>query len=153
MNNTINLVAVTFDKTFLEHSWVWLQDEEIRDLTMTPNFSKEQQINWFNSLKQRYDYLIWGIQFQGNPVGAFGIKNIRSNSGEYWGYIGNKSYWGKGIGKWMINTSIEYASKNDIECLYLRTNYQNTRAINLYLKTGFIISSIEDSVLWMKRYV
>ena len=44
----IKLVDYTLD--YLELSWKWLNDPEIKVLTNTPDFSLDQQLKWFNSL-------------------------------------------------------------------------------------------------------
>ena len=155
MSLTEKILAVPYTKEFLTYSWSWLQDEEMRNLTMTPIFSKDDQITWFNRLGDRDDYLIWGIQFEGKPVGAFGIKNIQAGAGEYWGYIGDKNYWGIGIGKWMIGKAIEYANDNNFQHLYLKVHPQNIRAIQLYLKSDFVILDSQDNtsnLIWMEYH-
>ena len=48
------------------------------------------------------DYLIWGYMYNNIPIGVCGLKNINDSSGEYFGYIGNKTMWGQGLGKLMM---------------------------------------------------
>src|SRR5215216_5040855 len=74
--------AVPFDERFLERSSRWLRDEEIRHLTLTPSFTRDQQLAWYASLAERSDYLIWGIEYGGEPVGAFGLKGLDGMSGD-----------------------------------------------------------------------
>ena len=86
---------VLYDHTFCELSWQWLNDPEIKRLTLTPDFSREQQITWFNTLNIRTDYKIWGINYSNIHIGAIGIKHIdlKEKKAEYFGYIGNKQLW------------------------------------------------------------
>lgn len=142
--------SVTYDDCYLEESWKWFQDEELRRLTMTPAFSKQEQMEWFSSLSLKEDYLIFGIEFDGQPVGAFGIKNITEDSGEYWGYIGAKRFWGRGIGKWMVYQTIEYAKNLGLRRLWLKVLDENTRAINLYLGCGFEFRESKDEATQME---
>ncbi|EPJ8277656.1 GNAT family N-acetyltransferase, partial [Citrobacter freundii] len=93
------LKLVKYDESFLVLSWLWLKDPEISALTMTPEFTKEEQLIFFRSLEKRKDYFIRGITYQNEKIGAVGIKNINQDKGEYWGYIGEKKYWGQGLGK------------------------------------------------------
>src|SRR4051812_22960955 len=145
--------AVPYDERFLEASWCWLQDEEIQRLTMTPAFDRDQQRSWFARLQGRTDYLIWGIELDGDPVGAFGIKSIRDDTGEYWGYIGEKGCWGRGIGKWMVDTAVARARELKLNRLTLRVSRENTRAIRLYLSQGFASHNQDGQVIWMERVV
>lgn len=148
-----DVVATDYDERFLEMSWNWLHDEEIRYLTMSPSLTREQQRAWFTELNERSDYLIWGIEMAGQPIGAFGIKKFDGQIGEYWGYIGEKSYWGKGIGNWMVAQAIERGRSLGATRLYLKVLQTNSRALQLYIKSGFTVQSTEDKVLWMEREI
>jgi RimJ/RimL family protein N-acetyltransferase len=95
-------VQVRYDERLLERSWAWLQDPEIKRLTDTPDFTRAAQRSWFESLAGRTDYFVWGIEVDGAPIGAFGIKHVTQDDAEYWGYLGERSHWGRGIGQWML---------------------------------------------------
>lgn len=130
---------IEYDKKFLKLSWEWLNNLDIKMLTNTPDFSKEQQNEWFLSLGSKKDYYLRGILFDGRRIGVVGLKNITSTKGEYWGYIGDKEYWGKGVGKRMINYIIEVAKETNLKIIYLKVLKSNDRAISLYSKMGFEI--------------
>lgn len=140
---------VKYDKGFLNKSWVWLNDPLINQLTMTGNFTKEDQIIWYDSLHERKDYLIWGILCDRKPVGACGLKNIKKTEGEYWGYIGEKSYWGKGIGKTIMNMIVDKARELKLKKIYLKVLLENYRAINLYRKFNFVTTDNQKDVAIM----
>lgn len=131
------LAVVPFDETFLSASAGWLQDNELAALIMTGPFDARAQAEWYASLPRRLDYKIWGVKFKGQPIGAFGLKNISANRAEYFGYIGEKSFWGRGIGKWILDEAVAKARALSIECLTLRVAHQNGRARSLYLRFGF----------------
>lgn len=46
---------VEYSIEFLELSWEWLNDSEIKSLTMTPDFTREEQIVFFRKLPFRQD--------------------------------------------------------------------------------------------------
>lgn len=48
-----------------------------------------------------------------------------------------KPYRGKGLGKLLLNSAIEFAKKNDCLRLTLLTDFNNDRAINFYKRLGF----------------
>ncbi|MFZ2726473.1 MAG: GNAT family N-acetyltransferase [Methylococcaceae bacterium] len=145
------LELVDYDIEFLKLSWKWLNDEEIKQLTMTPNFTKEQQVEFFNSLARRKDYLIYGISFNNNKIGACGLKNIDNEQAEYWGYIGEKEYWGQGIGKRILEIMIKKTLDMQLKYIFLKVKFDNTRAINLYKKTGFVIKEDIGDYLVMSK--
>src|SRR6476620_3581377 len=109
-----------YNQQFLEKSWIWLRDPEIKALTLTPDFTREEQLAFYHSLPERKNYWIRGILEDGVPVGAMGLKHISSTTAEYWGYIGEKAYWGKGIGSFMIAAAVEKAKQLGLTAIYLQ---------------------------------
>jgi len=130
---------VDYKEDFLEKSWLWLNDAEIKYLTNTPNFSKEEQKKWYESLKSRKDYIIYGITFNNKLIGACGLKNITHIDAEYWGYIGEKKYWGMGFGIAILDEMIHKAKGLRLVKLWLKVIKDNERAIGLYKKKNFAI--------------
>ena len=133
------LKFVEYNKEFLEKSWDWLNDTEIKKMIMSSDVTKTEQLKWYEKLAERKDYYIWGIKFNSEAIGAVGIKNIDFNSrkGEYFGYIGEKEYWGRGIGSEMLDYIISFAIQQGLKEIYLRVSNDNKRAIRLYEKKGF----------------
>lgn len=142
------MITITkYDKVFFENSKKWLSDLEIKKLTLTPDIDDASREKWFCSLKNKDDYLIWGLKYDDAPIGALGIKNIDWNRGigEYWGYIGEKTYIGKGYGKEMICFVTSKALKLKLKKLYLKVADYNVRALNCYKKSGFVeVDRIDD---------
>ena len=149
--NRKELELVPYDRLFLEKSWEWLNDPEVKYLTDTSDFTKENQEKWYLSLKKKEDYLVWGVMLNKVPIGVFGIKNIKEQVGEYWGYIGNKNYWGKGLGKEVMRLLIERAKSVGLTGLYLKVIPTNLRAIKLYEKVGFVMESSSTGIVYMKK--
>lgn len=144
---------VTFNEHFLEASWGWLQDEELCKLIHATPVTKQQQQNWFAQLSAKTDYYIWGVAYNSKPVGVSGIKHIHGSSGEYWGYIGEKSYWGKGIGKEMLQLAEQKAKALTLQQLTLNVLAENIRAVKLYQNAGFVVVSDDDSFLLMQKQI
>ena len=139
-----------FDERFLKRSWEWLQDPEIKRLTMTPDFTRDQQRSWFNRLPETKDYMIWGLLCGDAPIGAAGLKHITAKDAEYWGYIGEREYWGTGLGGEMMQFAIEKAGALGLRGLYLTVHKDNVRAVALYAKAGFRIVGESAGVLKME---
>lgn len=136
------VTLVPFDIACLEKSWRWLSDPEIRELTMTPAFTREEQRRFFASLPARDDYFIWGVSLDKiGLIGAAGLKNHRGSLAEYWGYIGEREYWGKGIGRHMIAAVEEKARTLGFSELDLKVSTANKRATALYHKAGFVVDT------------
>lgn len=144
---------VPYTKEFLNLSWNWLNDPEIKALTNTPDFSKEIQHQWFKSLKSQANYKVWGIQYNDLKIGVVGLKHIEDLKAEYFGYIGEKSFWNSGTGRYMLEYASAYAKTNNIQELWLRVVKSNLRAIKAYEKFGFRIFHQTDNEYLMQLSV
>lgn len=138
-----------YDERFLERSSEWLRDPELRFLTDTPVFTPETQRKWFEGLQDRSDYVVWGIQAGEEPIGAFGLKHMTAEEAEYWGYIGDRAFWGRGIGQWMLQQSADEARARGLSRLVLRVIPENVRARRAYERFGFESVSEGASVVVM----
>ena len=135
---------VEFDNNFLELSWTWLNDPETRFLTNTKDISKVKQLEWFNSLPNRKDYLIWGITADKIPIGAAGLKRIINDTAVVFWYIGDKKFWGKRIGNTIANKITEISRGLGLKVLLGEPLFENFRSINLLFKEGYKIVSVEN---------
>jgi len=151
----LNLKLDIFDEEVLQLSFDWLNDTEVKFLTKTPDLSREGQQNWFRSLPNRNDYLVKCVKANNTAVGVVGLKKIDFNvcEAEYFGYIGDKAYWGKGIGKWMLAKAINLAQNKQLAKVYLNVIAENYVAINLYFKMGFKIISYTPNSYLMEKYL
>lgn len=142
-----------FDIVFLNLSQGWLNDPEIKSMTNCSDFSEEQQRAWFESLERRKDYLIWGVTVDGKPIGVCGLKNISVSDCEYWGYIGDKAFWGRGIGNEILIQIEAKAMILKVSSIWLKVNDNNERAISLYKKHGFHIEQKTAGMLNMRKFL
>jgi len=145
---------VTYTEEILEKSWVWLNDPEIKYLTNTPDFTREGQRKWFDNLPNNPNYWVKGIEYEGRVIGVVGLKFIdkEQKKAEYFGYIGEKEFWGRGLSKLLFDLVFEVAKeKFKLENLYLNVISQNVRAIKAYEKAGFRIDEITDKNVVMTK--
>lgn len=134
------LRLVDFNEEHLEITFNWLSDPEIKRLTDAPDFTREEQLKWFASLNTRNDYIIYIVEFEETPIGAVGIKNIKDKEGEYWTYIGEKEFWGKGLGKQIYLLGEKIAVERGLEkMIIIIANKTNERSIKLHEKLGYKI--------------
>lgn len=139
MNRT-GLELTEYTEEFLEKSWLWLNDPEIKKLTNTPDFTRKSQRKWFEGLKSNLNYWVKGILYKEKPIGAAGLKNIdfEKKTAEYFGYIGEKEFWGKGLSKQLLPLIFEYSKNNlKLDSVYLNVIIENQRAIKAYQNAGF----------------
>ena len=142
-----------FDRKMLDCTYQWLNDVEVLTLIGAQPVERNAQLAWFDTLNQRSDFIIHGIYYDNVPIGVFGLKNIANETAEYWGYIGKKEYWGKGIGKWIIESALSICHGLNIKRIYLKVLSNNTRAINLYTKYDFIEVSRDVEFIHMVKFI
>lgn len=149
-----NIKFCDFDESFLDLSYWWLKDEEINYLTNAGKQTKEDQLKWYESIKGRRDYLIWGVLCENNPIGVCGIKNIKEKTGEYFGYIGEKQLWGRGLGKLMMKEIENWVKEQtNINVITLKVLKDNLIAISLYSRMGYILISEDERFLLMNKKI
>lgn len=142
---------VPYDEKFLKLSWFWLNDPEVKVLSNTPDFSIEEQQMWFNNLKTNKQYRIWGIEAESKPIGAAGLKRItKTNACIFW-YIGDKNFWGKGIGTFIASEITDKAKELELDYLYGEPLVENFRSINLLFKEGYKITNYEIGFYTVKK--
>ena len=149
----MNVIFEEYDQEYLDKSWEWLNDPEIKKLTLTPDFTRESQAAFFELLPNKADYKVWGVNIHGTKAGVVGLKGISENDAEYFGYIGEKRFWGKGVGGEIIEFAIDKAKGLSLHSLFLRVWDENFRAIRLYERYGFERSDVENHIIWMRRYI
>ena len=142
---------VVFDETFLYYTYKWVSDSEIQFLIQSPPISIKNQQIWYQNLKNRVDYKIWGIIVNNTPIGACGLKSITNQDAEYWGYIGEKGYWGKGYGSEILLAMEKEARILNLKSIWLKVIDENIRAINLYTKSNFIIEKESNNIKIMRK--
>ena len=145
-----------YDRAYLEKSWEWLRDPEIKALTMAGDFTREEQLAFFDELPSRPDYKIWGVESpEGVPIGAAGIKNIVESAGEFWCYIGERAWWGRGIGGRILTLCEEQARALGIERLIMIAAASNARSVKAFEKTGFILDDVTpgDGLVQLSKIV
>ncbi len=138
MNITIRPLTLADKNLF----YAWWNDLEIRALTaQVTEILTNKEIDEMiaeNLVDQNNAEFI--IEVDCKPIGHIRIKE--NNRKRYFMIdtaIGEKDYWGKGIGTIALNLAVEWFTKNhpDEEALELEVNTDNPRAIRCYEKVGF----------------
>jgi diamine N-acetyltransferase len=107
----------------------WLQD----------NLSKPDQIRFAICLKELDTY-----------IGNIQLLDIHLQRAELHLFIGNKLFWGKGIGYQATILILRYAFfYRELESLYLRVHPANIPALAIYEKAGFEITGEKDGLVAM----
>lgn len=143
---------VKFDENYLQLSWKWLQDAELRSLIGAPETTKKEQLEWYKSLNNKKDYIIVGIETT-KPIGVAGLKNINAKEAEYFGYIGDKENRGKGLGRKILDEIFVIATELRLSVIQLRVLEFNVHALKLYEKYGFTRTHQEHGYIFMMKKI
>ena len=90
----------------------WFEDLEVtRFLKMRHPLSLEAEKEWLEKVAKDPDHIQWVIEFGGAPVGTTGIVRIdwKNGFGTTGTVIGDKSVWGKGLAREMMQLRAAYA--------------------------------------------
>lgn len=130
-------------------SFRWRNDPEVwkytgsrPDRIITP----EIELNWIEQVLQNTSRRTFAICIAESDqyIGNVQITNICDTTGEFHIFIGDKSFWGKGIGTIAAEKILEIAKKElHLSKLNLQVNLKNTAAHKIYLKIGF--TAIDDA--------
>ena len=126
--------------------WQWFNDKEV---TLHMNKGSEQntpekQLEFFRKMQASDKDFILGIfdNISGKHIGTTGIHNIHLEGGKRVGsfgiIIGEKKFWGKGIGteSWML--MVRYAFEIlGLQALETKIFADNTASLKIAQKTGF----------------
>ena len=125
-----------------EISWKWRNDEEVWKYTGSrPNISVTPEIEreWFNKVLNQTSSRRFAITVDDKYVGNIQLTNITSENAEYHIFIGEKDYWGKGIGLSATQQIIRFAKYVlKLKQIYLYVKKENENAVKLYQRCGFV---------------
>lgn len=98
----------------------------------------EDELNWIRKVSADPKSKRFAILAEGVYVGNIYLTDIDKYKGEYHVFIGERSYWGKGIAKQASKQIIDYA-RNELKLkkVELGVSEENVGAIKLYESLGF----------------
>ena len=124
-------------------SFRWRNDPEVWKYTSNkPNklITKEIEKNWLEKKLAEKNSSSFAIIVDNQYIGNIQITDIiERDKGQYHIFIGEKSFWGKGIAKQATAQIIRFAKEElKLKELYLIVNPSHLSAIKLYETSGFI---------------
>lgn len=125
----------------------WLSDPEVNKYLTSRNLTIEEIKNFIKEQKDNPNCLFVGIFVNENDKHIGNIKlepiDFKRGKATFGILIGDKNYWGKGIGKEAMNLIIDYAFDNlNLKEINLGVAINHVGAIKLYEKLGFVKGKI-----------
>jgi diamine N-acetyltransferase len=137
-------------------SWKWRNDPHIWKLTgrkWNNKVTKQMEEQWLEMVLLNKNEKRFAICVNKNKkyVGNVQLTDIKNSKAQFHIFIGEKSYWGKGIAtkatKLILDYGFDMLKLNEV---YLYVKKDNLAAINAYKKCGFTIKEIRDDGIFMK---
>jgi len=135
----VKLRVITKDD--LELIRKWRSSPEVNKFMYTEAApTKEQQQQWFESIRKRNTTKYWMIEYNATPIGVANLVNISSihDSCDWAFYLGDASIRGKGIGSKIEFQVIEYVFEtlglNKLKCEVIEFN---GKVVKMHEKFGF----------------
>lgn len=140
-----NLILRRPEKKDIKHLHRYKNDREIAAMLagFSMGYSITDLVDWIEAHRQRKDELLWVIEEKESQqcIGHVGLYNIdyRIRSAEFGILIGERSLWGKGLGRTCTKLVLEYGfNELNLNRIYLSVISTNKRAIRLYRSLGFV---------------
>lgn len=133
-----------------EIAWEWRNDPEVWKLTgrkWNNHVTQKIEEDWIKKVKEEKDSVRFAICVgdEKEYVGNVQLTNIEKGSGIFHIFIGNKNYWGKGIGEKATKLLIDYTKANlELKAIKLLVRINNKAAIKIYEKVGFCVENIDN---------
>jgi RimJ/RimL family protein N-acetyltransferase len=136
-------------------SYHWRNDPGVWKYTgfkATTYITAEAEAYWLAQNIARTDQIRFAICAKGldTYIGNIQLLNIENKSAELHLFIGNKLYWGKGIGYQATILALKYSFlEQGLESIYLKVHPANIPALYLYEKAGFEITGEDNKLICM----
>lgn len=122
-------------------SYKWRNDPEVWKYTGSkPDrvITQEIETEWIKRVMDDSTSKRFAILADGTYVGNIYLTDITDKDAQYHIFIGDKSYWGKGIAQIASKILLDYAEQHlPISKVYLKVKSENAAAVAVYRKLGF----------------
>jgi len=137
-------------------SWHWRNNPEIWTYTGSiPDqyITEEIEIEWIRRVLKDETTKRFAICITDTDeyIGNVQLTNIENDAAQFHIFIGNQSYWGKGVSTLATNLLLAFVRSNlQLNKIYLYVSKENVAAIRSYEKNGFKIVSCRDKDIRME---
>jgi RimJ/RimL family protein N-acetyltransferase len=151
-----------FEADNIRQTFIWIQSPELRTMFSMRGYPPdwETHVNYFNNKLKDQAQKVFAIYYleqkEERHIGNCGLKNIDLGGGEaeFWIYIGEVVYKGKGLGTKASNEILSVAfNEMNLKKLYLYVSDFNIVASQMYKSLGFKPIGFDEKskVLWAGR--
>ena len=136
-------------------SYKWRNNPDVFKYTgniYTKEITLESVLAWIRRVIENKNEYRCAILVDEIYVGNIYLTNIIVGySAEYHIFIGDKSYWGKGVAQQASIGILHYGFSNlNVQTIYLEVHVENIVAVCLYEKLGFVTKEIRNDFIVME---
>ena len=132
----------------------WRNDPEVFKYTRNTydyEIKIDTELEWIRRVISNPNEYRCAIFVDDRYVGNIYLTDICDGCATYHIFIGDKSYWGKGVAREASRQIIDYGFKIiNLNRIVLEVRKQNERAIQLYQSLGFVIQTEDDEWIEME---
>lgn len=133
----------------------WMSDPDVNKFTTRKSITLKEEKIWITNIQKRKKEKIFAIDtIEKIHIGSVGLNciNKQDENAVLGIFIGDKNYWGKGYGKDILATLLNYSFNNlKLHRIGLSVYDYNKRALNLYKKLGFKAEGNKRDHIFYKR--
>lgn len=142
----INLLPMSANELDLTRKWANDQDLNASILRVLPVTDFDQN-QWYERICKDSSRIVFAVFVadKGAHIGNCGFYHIDylHRRAEFWTLIGEKSCWGKGYSKEIVQLMLRYGFESlNLNRIYLHVRYDHTPAVTLYESSGFLREGI-----------
>jgi dTDP-glucose 4,6-dehydratase len=129
---------------------MWLNDSQVNEFLETRTATIESLKEYISEKNAKKDCIFFGIFDRKTDmhIGNIKLEPITRDEATFSIMIGNKNYWGLGIGSEATSLMVKYGfEKLGVKSINLGVINLNKRAIHVYEKVGFKIRSVEKGAI------
>ncbi|EOR93848.1 GCN5-related N-acetyltransferase [Arcticibacter svalbardensis MN12-7] len=154
MNNLIYLRALHQDDAKTSYAWrnnplIW----EFTKFRAARHITFEIESAWIKNVINKDNEYRFAICMKedGRYIGNVQLIDLKEHSAEFHLFIGDVSYWGKGIGKEATDLILQYGFINlGLKFIYLQVHRENLPAMSIYKKIGFVVVNNTEEFIDME---
>ncbi len=113
--------------------------------------TKQMELDWIRKVLSNENERRYAIIAEDKYIGNTYLTAINLESAEFHIFIGDESYWNRGIASKVLELVTNEAISMGLKRLYLTVNLENIAAVALYKKKGFQMLFSRDGILYMSK--
>ncbi|WP_316808008.1 GNAT family protein [Pedobacter agri] len=141
MKTEIYLRPLTVEDATISSKWrndpkIWVFTKFVSSGYITSEMERQWILDRINRENEKRFAICLKINNQ--YIGNIQLLNITTESAEFHLFIGERQFWGKGVGYCASILLLKYAFYNlDLNCIFLEVHADNLAAFSIYKKVGF----------------